>query len=325
MIKTPKYKCAQDVFYVIARAGWRICRKNVAAFAARKPKYTEGYINERLAKIDEVDYLPDATGRYIDYDLTKMELEKCKQTILIEFGVLLSYIRDAFPTTEVETMSRAAGDYLVADAKKGGWTKTTALLSAAVPFIEKYQTKLLRGYKTPDVLDNMPANFLAMFQDLQETFGDLFDQIQDADETGQKQTGEKVAYNNALYADLMDMLDDADVFFQGNKDLLNEFSYNNLKKKAQGTKQAGLKGKVLLPQTNNPMANVKITLEGTNKTTTTDALGRFDISQLSEGTYRIIVEADGYETVFIEKVMIKTGKTTRFNIKLGALARAMAA
>ena len=73
------------------------------------------------------------------------------------------------------------------------------------------------------------------------------------------------------------------------------------------------------------MANVKITLEGTNKTTTTDALGRFDMSQLTEGTYRVIVEADGYETVFIEKVVIKTGKTTRFNIKLGAMAMAMAA
>ena len=41
------------------------------------------------------------------------------------------------------------------------------------------------------------------------------------------------------------------------------------------------------------------------------------MSQLTEGTYRVIVEADGYETVFIEKVVIKTGKMTRFNIKLG--------
>ena len=324
-MKLPKYKCAQDVFYVTARAGWRICRKNVAAFAARKPKYTEGYVTERLAKIDEVDYLPDATGRYIDYDLTKLELEKCKQTILMEFGVLLSYIKDAFPTEEVDTMSRAAGDYLLADAKKGNWTKTTALLSAAVPFIEKYQTKLLSSYKTPDVKNNMPADFLAMFQDLQDTFGDLFDQIQETNETGQKQTGEKVELNNALYADLMDMLDDAAVFFQGNKDLLDEFNYKNLKKKAQGTKQAGLKGKVLHPTMDKPVVGSKITLEGTNKTTTTDALGRFDMSQLTEGTYRIIVEADGYETVFIAKLVIKTGKTTRFNIKLGALAMALAA
>ena len=324
-MKIAKYRCGQDVFYVLARAGWRICRKNLVAFAARKPKYTEGYIDEHLAKIDEVDYLPDATGRYIDYDLTKMEIEKCKQTILMEFGVLLSYVKDAFPATELDTMNRAAGDYLVGDAKRGTWTKTSKLLSTVVPFIEKYQAKLLSGYKTPDVKNNMPADFLEMFQGLQDAFSDLYDQIQEADETGLKQTGEKVELNNKLYADLMDMLDDAAVFFQSNKDLLEEFSYKNLKKKAQGTKQAGLKGKVLQPQTNNAIANAKITLEGTNKTTVSDALGRFDMSQLAEGTYRVIVEADGYETVFIEKVVIKSGKTTRFNIKLEAMAMALAA
>ena len=82
---------------------------------------------------------------------------------------------------------------------------------------------------------------------------------------------------------------------------------------------------MLQPQTNNAIANAKITLEGTNKTTVSDALGRFDMSQLAEGTYRVIVEADGYETVFIEKVVIKSGKTTRFNIKLEAMAMALAA
>ena len=324
-MKIIKYKCAQDVFYVLARAGWRLCRKNLAAFAARKPKYTEGFIDAHIAAIDEADYLPDAAGRYIDYDLTRIELEKCKQTVLIEFGVLQSFIKDAFAPSEVDTMNRAAGDYLLADAKKGTWMKTKTLLSAAVPFIEKYEEKLLCSYKTPAVKNNMPATFLPMFRDLQDTFIDLFDEIQDADDNGQKQTIEKVELNNALYLDLVDMLDDAGLFFKDNKDLLTEFNYNNLKKKAQGTKQAAFKGKVMSPDAKKPIAGAKLTLEGTNKTTETDDQGRFDLSQLTEGTYRVVVEADGYATAYIETLVIKTGKTTRFVVKMVALALAKAA
>ena len=324
-MKIAKYRCGQDVFYVTTRAGWRLCRKNLAAFAARKPKYTEGFIDAHIAAIDDVDYLPDAAGRYIDYDLTRLELEKCKQTVIMEFGVLLSYVKDAFPSGEVDTMNRAAGDYLLSDAKKGTWTKTKTLLSTAVPFIEKYEEKLLCSYKNPAVKNNMPTTFLPMFRDLQDTFIDLFDEIQDADDNGQKKTSEKVELNNALYADLMDMLDDAAVFFKDNKDLLEEFNYNNLKKKAQGTKQAAFKGKVFNPESKKPIAGAKITFEGTNKTTVTDEEGRFDLSQLTEGTYRVVVESDGYETAYIETLVIKTGKTTRFVVKMVALALAKAA
>lgn len=320
-----KYKCGQDAFYILARAGWRLCRKNLPAFAAHKAKYTDEYIDEKLAAIDEVDNLPDYNGRYINYDLTKIALTKCKADFLYYYEILLSYIKDAYKADELDTMYRGAGENILKDAKKGGWTKTTSLMSAAVPFVVEHAAELEVSVKKPTVKDNMPADFPQKLKDIQALYKKLHDDLQNADETGQEQTTEKVELNNALYLDLTDMLDDAASFFKDNAALLDDFNYNNLKKKAQGTKQAGIKGQILVEGAKKGIQNVKVIIVGTDKVCTTDKNGRYNFLQLSPELIQLRIEAEGYETVVMDKVKIKPGIVSRVNIKLMAIVMAMAA
>lgn len=321
----PNYNCAQDILYIFCRNAWRLCRKHLAAMSARKPKYTEGLIAANEAEINDVDYLPDFYARYVEYDVTKAALEVSKKEVIAEFVMLISYVKDAFSSQDVDTMYKACGLNLLAEAKRDGFKKTLALMSSAVPFMDKYAVQLKSSYKTPTEKNNMPDSFAPAFKALQIQFNDLYKKLGSTDENGQEQTSEKVDLNNNLDFKVKDMLDDAASIFTNQPDIAAEFVYATLLKKANGVKQAGIKGRVLNFNNNKPVAGAVVTVIDSEKVSISDDLGRYDLSQITAGTYDLTIECEGFSKMTFENIKVKTGKISRFNFKLTPLVMVMTA
>lgn len=310
------YNCAQADLYMACRNGWWMCQKNLAAFAAVKPKYTEGYVQENLDAIDITDLLPDVNARYEQYDLVRLSLIKCNEDIQYQFMILLSYIDDAFSSAERDIMYRSCGNPFLTKAKKDSWPNVAALLSAAVPFLEKYKDTLETTVKNPTVKNNMPADFVGRFKALAMIFNGLYKEFKVCDVSSVDKTSEKVEANNMIYKDLLTMFEDAKRIFNNNAELKNEFTFVNVLTKARGTKMSGIIGKVINAELKASLAQVQISIRGTEKIASSDKEGRYEIAPLTANKYTVIAEADGYEPSITEGVEIKTGSMSRVNFEL---------
>ena len=309
------YSCAQPDLYLACRNGWWLCQKHLAAFAAVKPKYTEGYVQESLDAIDITDLLPDVNARYTEYDLVRMSLLKCNTDIINQFMLLLGYIDDAYPSEERDIMYRSAGSAFLAKAKNNNWASMAGLLSAAVPFLEKYQDTLEATVKTPSVKNNMPAIFTEKFKGLASIFNGLYKEYKDTDGAGIDKTSEKIEANNAIYKDLISMFDDAKRIFNDTPELKSEFNFPNMLSKVRGNKPAGIIGKVTGADKKTIIEKVTITIKGTDKVASSNDKGRYEITPVtaSKSKYTVIAEAEGFEPAVSEEVTIKSGIMSRVN------------
>lgn len=74
---------------------------------------------------------------------------------------------------------------------------------------------------------------------------------------------------------------------------------------------------------NEPLPFANITLKNTNKGTTSDFDGNYEITQIPVGTYTVVFSFVGYETVSIPGVIIKANQTTRLSTGLKSSAAAL--
>ena len=312
-MKKVSYGCAQPDLYLACRNGWWLCQKHLAAFAAVKPKYTEGYIQESLDAIDITDLLPDVNARYTEYDLVRMSLLKCNADIINQFMLLLGYIDDAYASEERDIMYRSAGNAFLAKSKTNNWASMAGLLSAAVPFLVKYQETLETTVKTPSVKNNMPAIFTEKFKGLASIFNGLYKGYKESDGEGMDKTSEKVEANNVIYKDLISMFDDAKRIFNDTPELKNEFTFPNMLSKVRGNKPAGIAGKVTEADKKTVIDKVTITIKGTDKVASCNDKGRYEITSVTASKYTLVAEAEGFEPAVSEEVTIKSGIMSRVN------------
>jgi hypothetical protein len=310
------YNCAQPDLYLACRNGWQLCKRNLAVFAAKKPKYTDALIAENLEAINAADLLPDVNARYTDYDLARLAIDACNNEILANFDLLTSYINDAFEVSQLDIMYRAAGKAFVAKARKDDWSSVSSLLNAAIPFIEKYMATLETTVLTPSVKNNMPPAFLTEFKDLQARFNAAYEDLQHSDKTGANKTVEKIAANNAIYRNVMAMFKDAQLIFSNDNALKDQFTFVNVLGMARGTKQAGIAGFVTDDETGNPLVGATIAIKGTQKSTTSNDKGRFEIAPLLAGVCAVTVTAKDFVPQTFNTIEIKSGSMTRLNVVL---------
>ncbi len=79
-----------------------------------------------------------------------------------------------------------------------------------------------------------------------------------------------------------------------------------------------IKGLVTDAKTKEPLVGATVMLDGTTTGTVTDFEGKYEISSINPGKYKIRCSFISYETQFIENVTVSAGKTLTFNFKLGA-------
>ncbi|MGX1024461.1 TonB-dependent receptor domain-containing protein [Psychroflexus sp. MBR-150] len=80
-------------------------------------------------------------------------------------------------------------------------------------------------------------------------------------------------------------------------------------------------GKITDKEFNNePLPFANVVLKGSNKGTTTDADGLYNIGNLQPGKYTVEFSYVGYETITVENVEVVAGKVTEVNTAMGATA-----
>ena len=77
-----------------------------------------------------------------------------------------------------------------------------------------------------------------------------------------------------------------------------------------------LKGLVTDAKTKEPLVGATVILDGTTTGTVTDFEGKYEISNINPGKYKIRCSFISYETQFIENIKVQAGKTMEFNFQL---------
>ena len=83
---------------------------------------------------------------------------------------------------------------------------------------------------------------------------------------------------------------------------------------AQST--GSISGAVVDKQSQLPLANVSVVLEGTNKGTTTDEAGKFRLLGIDVKTYNIVFTISGYKKLTLYNIVVNVGNENYFSVEL---------
>ncbi len=306
------YNCAQPELYLICRKGWHLCTDNLAAFTAYKPKYSEAFIAQNLSDINDADNMDDSKARYARSQNLRLDLVEKKEEVLDIYHLLKGYIEDAYRTDKVPTMIQAAGQQFYAKASSNNWAHASALLSAMGPFVSNNLATLTDN-------NNMPPNFSTRIQTVKEEFEQMYKNWSASDNAAATETDAKITANNAIYNNLKTMLSDAQKVFRKDALLAEKFTLLDLMSQVRGPRPSGISGRVLNSVNQKAIENAQISIPALDKVIKTDVNGQFQLMPLPVGKYTVIIEADSFDTVTLEKYEIKSSVVNRLIQKMEAV------
>lgn len=248
------YSCSQAELYIMCRTGWNLCRDNLAAFAAYKPKYTEGFVAQNISDINAADGLDDAQARFSGRQNLRIDLVEKKDDIISLFVQLKGYITDAYRTDKVKNMTNAAGQAYFKKAKSSNWTSVTALLSSAIPFITNHTAELSAN-------NNMPSDFLTKFQATKLEFEEIYEAWKLEHGSSSGETDKKLAANNDIFSKLKTMLSDAQIVFRKDSTMQKKFRTTTLMPKTRLAKSAETTEKTLIKPKRNKKTDAAPNIE----------------------------------------------------------------
>ena len=101
--------------------------------------------------------------------------------------------------------------------------------------------------------------------------------------------------------------------------MAKSFTFAAFRAEVETVRNAGLSGKITNILNKEALKGATITIKNYNKVAVTEKDGRFEITPLSADKYMVIVECPGFVTQIFEEVKIRTGMTTRLNVKMVAV------
>ena len=306
------YSCSQPELYLVCRKAWQLCNDNLSAFTAYKPKYSAAFITQNMTSVNDVDVMDDSKARYARSQNLRVDLVDKKDDVLDLYQLLKGYIEDAYRADKINTMIQAAGQQYYTKASSCNWASVTALLSSMAPFVTNNLADLTAN-------DNMPTDFSTRIQTVKTEFEDLYKNWSDADAAASSETDAKITANNAIYNNMKTMLSDAQKVFRKDDVLLEKFTLTDLMSQVRGTRPSGLNGKVINSGNLKGLENAQVSIPALDKMVKTDANGQFQFGVLPVGKYTVEIEADGFETVKMEKYEVKLSVIHRLNVKMNAL------
>jgi Carboxypeptidase regulatory-like domain len=311
VVTEAKYDCEPDVLYDAARLGWDHYDAIQPQFELKSGIFTkELSVNARKA-IDEAEAMPENAARQLAAKNALSEMRKLNPLVTGEWQVLEFYIRKAYPNTADAELD-AAGYKHFTEAIKDQWGNTESLVKVAKKYMAANSAKLLEG-------KNMPEGFPAAFG----TLGDEFIAQRNirlvALGTSETGTTEKIVANNAVYDQLLMMLEMGKLLSRNNATEYKKFVFDNLKNTVRGRKPAGAKGMVKADESFRPIANATLTARNLNPdapqraySTTTAADGKFFL-EMASGNYEITVAAEDFANMVVAKFKVSIGTKSRLN------------
>jgi hypothetical protein len=318
------YKCSQSELYAICTIGWTSFGENQADFELFNTLYTIVFGTDALAEVDAAMNLPGFQERNEAAETAYIEMTKAHAECILRWKSLRSYIKNSYPTELQKPKIESAGYDHYTKAANKNWDETKLLLTAGQHFIDNNTADLTTG--------GMPPTFAADYALADTTFSNLYVQFTDFEQDEQEETDTKVEANNAIYAKLLKMLEDANIIYEHDASKRERFIFAQIKTLITNTGNTSttpadtvlIEGVVTDQSTGDPIqdASVNVTPDGSIETfgAVTDELGFYvlkvtDLAPKTAGTFLINAEALDHNPVSIP-LNYETGKKFKLEIKL---------
>ncbi len=309
MKKAALFSCTQQELYLLSPKAWESCLVHIARFAQHKGFYTEGFVAERLAEIKAARAIPNHKIRKDDTSTNRVYLDEAISDCCDKFQALKSLMQSAFSADLLSVKYDAAGQSYYNKAYQGNQSALNDLNDSALQFIENNAAALTAN-------NNMSATFLADYKAIVATYTSHRTAYDASVQTLKELTQDNTDANNILYKKMMDMFADAKIVFKKDPDIAEQFTFTYFYDLIASPSVAGVRGKVTGLADNQGINQALVTVLLKNKSAETDKLGKFDIAQLASGLYTIVITAEGFKTVTVEKFEVKTGVYNTLNVAM---------
>ena len=307
----PNYNCSQQELYTVAQTGWQSCTQHIAAFTAFSPFYNQAYADTQQKAVKDAANLPDEQARTAQSEVFRVELSQLATINLANWQKLKRYITKAYTHDFQKIRLDEAGQSYYEKASHEDWESCKGLLSNGNAFIANNNAALIAN-------QNMPPAFQATFLADSDAFTEKHKEFIDSEETSRIATEDKLNANNGCYNKLMEMFLDGQEIFKDEDAIKKQFIFDQVLNLASGTGTAGIRGTITDAATNAPIPNATINIESINKSTTTDEEGKYIITQVASGKYKVIFTAQLYQQKSILQE-IKVGTISTANQQLAKI------
>ena len=290
------YSCTQQELYTACRLGWASLKQHQTAFSDFKPKYKSPYADDRLTEVEAAAAMPDFQARDSESEGFREELKELARRCCDNWQKLKRYISDAWTANLQKSKLEAAGATYYTNASRFEWEACNGLNSSASNFITANNVQLSAS-------DNMPSTFPTQYDADKTAFQTKHQEFLDSEENARIGTENKTIANNDCYAKLISMFKDGQEIFKNEDALLKQFIFDEVLLLIHGGGKGGLKGTITDAVTNAPLAEVTISVKGSDKAAITGEDGKYELP-LSEGDYDITGTKDAYQPKSTTKKVI---------------------
>ena len=318
------YTSSQSELYAICTIGWTSFNENQPDFELFNTLYTPVYGTDALVEVDAAMNLPGFQERNETSEVSFIEMSAAHAECILKWKALRSYIKSSYPSELQKPKIEAAGYDHFAKAANKNWDETKLMLTAGQHFIDNNTAELTLG--------GMPPSFAAEYAAADTAFSDLYITFTDAEQDQQEATDVKITANNAIYAKLLKMFEDAQIIYEHDASKRERFIFAQLKKMITNPGNGGsipldtveIAGKVTDINTGTSIkdASINTTPDGSTETfsTVSDEDGNFalKVSGLptsSTGTLFVNAEALDYEPTSLP-LDYETGKAFKLEFQL---------
>ncbi len=305
--ESSKYHCTQPELYEVCRTGWENCRSELSKFSAFKARYNNAFIDARLLAVDAAEALPDEHVRNSHLKVALLAVKETAAGCLIQWQALKMYIHTAYGGELEKAKLDAAGMPYYADAAAGNSDAVKALMNDGLAFINENEVRL-------KFEKNMPASFPATFTTLKNLFATALKSFTKIEEDIRIQTAAKVAANNGIHEQVMEMFLDGQFIFRSEPAKKSKYVFDDVLE-IFAHHLADIKGTISTGVAHLPLAGAVVSIPELAESVVTDEEGRYDFGVIPHGNYTISIVKDGFAPQSLQ-VEVPTGTTITRNFDL---------
>jgi hypothetical protein len=321
-----KYPCKQIELYSVSMMALHSFEENQAAFESFKPKYADPYRDNLSGLLTAALDLPGFQQRDMRTEVLGIQMREAAKRCLDNWQALRRYIRDVAGWENIQKPKlEAAGSREYARAASYNWEYVALLSHEGRTFMEQFDAELQGD-------GNMPAGFVTEFEADMSAYMNLFNQLMDAAQDNPQEARAKVLANNALYEELMRMMEDGQFIFRDDSTLKQRFTFTRVLNRIRRPSGGGsptpdpvpgdgvgsIGGTVVRSDTGSGLGGAEVTIAALGLVAVTDALGHFALVDVPAGTHPVMAWHAEMEAQ-TQEVTVGAGAEVGVTFSLGPL------
>lgn len=311
-MRQTSYNCTTAELYAVARTGWNSYTEHLTSFSAMRGFYDAVYGDTANTEIDNAELLPDDQARYAQVEVLRTELSELADQCLSQWQLLKRYISTSFPEATLKARLEEAGALKYEKAANYNWEVLKQLNISATGFITLHIAALTAG-------NNMPNTFETQYSTRTASYQAKMQQFLDEEELAVQATDKKVEANNNIHSKLMSMFRDGQEIFKKEEPVKRQFVFDTVLSIVSGPGIAGIRGIVTNSVTALPLGGVLVTVSNTPISVATSIDGKYKLTPLASGIYKVLITATGFQDKIIPDHKIPVGTITTLDIALDPL------